>query len=54
MTNIILLQNWGGAEMGVSLLIDDVIGQNLIDRGIAEKISARKSATKSSGKDEIK
>jgi len=49
--NIILIQPWGGAEIGVSFSIDDVTGQNLIDRGIAEKISAHKGAAKSSGKD---
>jgi hypothetical protein len=52
--NIKLLESWGGAEIGVSLSIDDVTGKNLIDREIAEKISARKGAAKSSGKDETK
>jgi len=49
-----LLENWGGADFGTSLSIDDVTGQNLIDRGIANKISARKGAAKSGGKDETK
>lgn len=52
--NIKLLEEWGGVEIGASLSIDDVTGQNLIERGIAEKISARKGATKSSGKDDTK
>jgi len=52
--NIKLLESWGGADFGTSLSIDDVTAQNLIDRGIAEKTSARKSAAKSSGKDENK
>jgi hypothetical protein len=49
-----LLESWGGADFGTSLSIDDAIGQNLIERGIANKTSARKGAAKSGGKDEIK
>jgi len=51
--NIILLEEWGGAEIGASLVVDQTVGDDLIKRGIAketEKTSARKSAAKSGGK----
>jgi hypothetical protein len=56
--DIILLENWGGAEIGAPLVVDQTVGDNLIQRGIAKetekevKISARKGAAKSSGKDD--
>jgi hypothetical protein len=57
--NIILLEDWGGAEIGASLVIDEVTGKDLIGRGIAKeteeekpKLSARKGAAKSGGKDD--
>jgi len=61
--NIILANEWGGAEIGASLVIDEVVGKDLIKRGIAknseeqvkeEKVSARKSAVKNGGKDDLK
>jgi len=39
-----LLTDWGGAEKGATLTIGKETGTDLIKRGIAKKISARKGA----------
>lgn len=39
-----LLTDWGGAKEGTALNIGKETGNDLIKRGIAKKISARKGA----------